>query len=148
MRPERLGVGNALHAVDARLEFQLGEGAAAAHLGDDLLVAADRAFAGGDHLDLPALLGGIALVHPEQMAGEQRGLVAAGPGADLENDVALVHRVLRQQRQADLLLERGAARFERGLLARRERAHLGIGRRIVQHRLEAGDLARPPRDRP
>ena len=61
-----------------------------------------RAFAGRHHLGLPALLGGIALVHAEQVAGEQRGLVAAGAGADFEDDVALVHRVLRQQREADL----------------------------------------------
>ena len=48
MRPVRLGVGHALHAVHAGLELQLGEGAAAADFGDDFLVAAHGAFAGGD----------------------------------------------------------------------------------------------------
>ena len=62
----RLGVRHALHAMHAGFEFQLGEGAAAADLGDDFLVAADRAFARRDDFDLPALLGGIALVHAEQ----------------------------------------------------------------------------------
>jgi hypothetical protein len=45
------------------------------------------------------VLGGVALVHAEQVAGEQRRLVAAGAGADFEDGVALVHRVLGQQLQ-------------------------------------------------
>jgi len=89
------GVGHALHAMDTRFEFELGERAAAADLRDDLLEAAHGAFAQGDHLDLPALRGGIAFVHAEQIAGEERGLVAAGAGADFQDHVALVHRVLR-----------------------------------------------------
>src|ERR1700743_2701343 len=51
----RFGIGNALHAMHAGFEFQFGEGAAALHLGDDFLVAANRTFAGRNHLDLPAL---------------------------------------------------------------------------------------------
>ena len=62
-----------------------------------------RAFAQRQDFGLPALLGGVALVHAEQVAGEQRGLVAAGAGADFEDGVVLVHRVLGQQREADLL---------------------------------------------
>ena len=75
------------------------------HLGDDFLEAAFRAFADRHDFGLPALLGGVALVHAEQVAGEQRGLVAAGAGADFEDGVVVVHRVLRQQRELDLLLE-------------------------------------------
>ena len=108
----RLGVGHALNAMHAGFEFELGEGAAAADFGDDFLVAAHRAFARGHDLDLPALLGGVALVHAEQIAGKQRRLVAAGAGADFENDVALVHRVLGEERDAQLLFERRAPRFE------------------------------------
>src|ERR1700757_4248598 len=44
-----------------------------------------------------------ALIHPEQVAGEQRRLVAAGAGADFQHDVAIVHGVFRQKRDADLL---------------------------------------------
>jgi hypothetical protein len=82
--------------VHAGFEFELGERATAADFGDDFLVAAHRAVACGHDLDLPALIGGVALVHAEQIAGEQRRLVAAGAGADFENDVALVHGVLGQ----------------------------------------------------
>jgi hypothetical protein len=88
------GVGHALYAVHARFEFELGEGAAAADFGNDLLEAPHGAFARRNHLDLPALVGGIAFVHAEKIAGEERGLVAAGAGADLHDHVALVHRVL------------------------------------------------------
>ena len=137
----RFGVGHALHAVHAGFEFELGEGAAAADFGDDFLVAAHRAFARGHDLDLPALLGGIALVHAEQIAGEQRRLVAAGAGADFENDVALVHRVLGQEREAQLLLERGAARFELGLFRLGDGAHLGVGRGIGDQAREAVEFA-------
>src|ERR1700682_3397531 len=90
------GVAHALHPVHAVFEFQLCKGAAATHLGDDFLEAAHGAFAGGDHLDLPALQACKTLIHPEQVAGEQGGLVAAGAGADFQDDVAIVHGVLGQ----------------------------------------------------
>ena len=103
MRPEALGVGHALHAVHAGFVFKLGEGAAAADFGDDFFIPAHRAFARRHDLDFPSLRGGVALVHAEQLAGEQRGLVAAGPGADFENDVALVHRIPGDERDPQLL---------------------------------------------
>ena len=139
MRP-RLGVGDTLHAMDAGFELELGESAAAADFRDNLLVAAHAAFAGGHHLDLPALPGGETLVHAEQIAGEQRRLVAAGAGADFKNDVALVHGILGQQRELDLLLQRRAPLLEVRLLGGRHLAHLGVGRGIVEQRLEARDL--------
>src|SRR5579883_2750014 len=134
-------VGHALHAVHARFELELGEGAAALHFSDDLLVAADRAFARRDHLDFPTLPGCIALVHAEQVAGEQRGLIAAGPGANFQNYVALVHGVLGQERHPDLLLDGGTARFKSGLLLGGQRAHFRIGRAVRDQRVETGDLA-------
>src|SRR4030081_3046780 len=84
-------------------------GAPAAPFGDDLLEATHGAFTHRHHLDLPALQGGKALIHPEQVAGKKRGLVAAGAGADFQHDVAIVHRVLGQQRDADLLRQLDAA---------------------------------------
>ena len=93
----RLGRRHALHAVRAGLELELRIGAAADDAADDLAVAAVLAGALAEHLDAPALALGVARVHPEQVAGEDRGLVAAGAGADLEEDVALVARVRRDQ---------------------------------------------------
>ncbi|HEY4969647.1 MAG TPA: hypothetical protein VII35_07055, partial [Steroidobacteraceae bacterium] len=136
----RFGVGHALHPVHAGFEFQLGEGAAPAHLGDDFLVAAHGAFAGRDHLDLPALQIGEAFIHPEQVAGEQRGLVAAGAGADFQHDVAVIHGVLGQQRHADLLRQFEAAEAKRFALGCCHGAHLGFGRRIGEQRIDIRDL--------
>ena len=147
-----LGVGHALHAVHAGFEFQLGERAAAADFGDDFLVAAHRAFARGHDFDLPALIGGVALVHAEQVAGEQRRLVAAGAGADFENDVALVHRVLGQEREPQLLFERRAARFKlrafrlrRWSAFRRRSRDRRSGRSARRVRAARRDRTSPPR---
>ena len=79
---------HALDAVDARLELQLREHALARDGGDDFLEAADVAVAGRSHLEAPALRGGVALIHAEEVAGEERRLVAAGAGADFEDGVA------------------------------------------------------------
>src|SRR5690606_25230749 len=94
-----------LHPMGSRLELQPGIDAFALHPRDDLLVAALLAVAGADHLDLPALLLGIAGIHAEQVAGEQRRLVAAGAGTDLEEDVAAVVRVARYQQTLEPRLQ-------------------------------------------
>ena len=81
-----------------------------------------------------------ALIHPEQVAGEQGGLVAAGAGADFQHHVALVHGVLGQQRDANLLRQLQAARGQRFALGLRHAAHLGIGRLVRYQRVDAGEL--------
>ena len=114
-------------------------------------------------LGLPALPRGIALVHAEQVAGEQRRLVAAGAGADFEDDVALVHRVLGQQREPELL-DQPLALAPRAPAARRRAisrisasvlgsaisasrsassaGDLAIGLDLRHHRIELGEFAR------
>ena len=57
-------------------------------------IAAVLARALAQRLDLPALRFGVAAVHAQQVAGEDRRLVAAGAGADLEEDIA-AHRADR-----------------------------------------------------
>ena len=59
------------------------------------------------------LSGGIALVHAEQVAREQRRLVATGTGPDFEDDIALIGRILGQQRHLDALIEVVDALIER-----------------------------------
>ncbi len=51
------------------------------------------------------MLLGVAGVHAVEVGGEEGGFVAAGAGADLDDDVLLVGGVLRQQRQLQLLVE-------------------------------------------
>jgi hypothetical protein len=48
---------------------------------------------------------GVALVHPQQVAGEQRGLVAALTRLDLDDGVAVVVRVLGYEQLSEALLE-------------------------------------------
>ena len=136
----RLGVGHALHAMDAGFELEPREGAAAPDLGDDFLEAALGALARGQKLGLPAMVGGIALVHAVEIAGEQRGLVAAGAGADFEDDVALVHRVLGQEGEPDVLLQGFALALQQRALFARDVAHLRVGRGIGDHLVEVGEL--------
>ena len=138
--PRGLGVGHPLDPVHAALEFQPREDAAALDLGHDLLEAAGRALALRDDLDLPALELGIAGVHAQQVAGEERRLVAAGAGPHLEDRALLVGLVARQEQ--DLQALRGLLH---GLLGGRtlllgERAHLRIGRRIPDQRVESREV--------
>jgi hypothetical protein len=91
---------------------------------------------------------GIALVHAEQVAREQRRLVAAGAGADFEHRRALVGRVARQQRQRQAALgESGSVLADRLDLLARHRAHLVIG--IMRHdaRAQPRRAAAAPRPR-
>jgi len=52
----------------------------------------------------PALLGGEALVHPVEIGGEQRGLIAARSGADFEHRGAAVRAVARQHGDGERVL--------------------------------------------
>ena len=110
--PARLGGGNALHAVDARLVLEAGKHALARDRRHDLLVAAEIVLRQADDLGLPAALLGIAAVHAEEVGREQRGLVAAGAGAHLQDGALLVGRVLGQEVATQVLFELGHAPFE------------------------------------
>ena len=132
----RLGIRNALHPVHAGFEFQLGERASTLHLGDDFLEPAHGAFACRDHVDFPALQRGKSFIHAEQVAGEQRGLVTSSTGADFQHHISFVHRILGQQRDADLLGQFEAAGSERVALGFRHAAHFGFGRGIGDQRVD------------
>ena len=76
---------------------------------------------------LPALALREARVHAEDLGREERGLVAAGAGADLEQDVLLVVRVLGDEEEADLGVQGVAAGLERAQLLVGHLAQLGVG---------------------
>ncbi len=103
--PLRLGHRHALHAVHAAFPFHPPEHAVARDVGDDLLVSARLAFRCIDDLDLPAEQLRVTHVHPPQVAGEQRGFVAAGSGPHFQHDVRLVIDVLGQQQNLHGLLQ-------------------------------------------
>ena len=103
--PLRFRVGHALHPVHAALELQPREDAGALHLGDHLLEAAGRALARRHHGDAPAVRLGVAGVHAEQVAGEERRLVSPRAGADLQDGAPGIGGVLGQQGEADAPLQ-------------------------------------------
>src|SRR4029077_16642983 len=100
-----LGLGHPLHAVDSPFVLEPAVGAAPLDDGRDLLDAADPGLREVDDLDAPPLLLGVAAVHAEELGREEAGLVAAGAGADLEDDVAAVVRVLGRQLAPELLFQ-------------------------------------------
>ena len=82
--------------------------AAALEAERDLAEAAHAACAGVHRLEAPAVRRGPLLVELVEVAGEQRRLVAAGPGADLDDDVAGVLGVARDERLLEVALGGGA----------------------------------------
>ena len=126
--PGALGRGHALDAVDAGFEFEALEDVAAGDGDDRLLEAADAGLGDVHDLEAPALERGVALIHAEEIGGEERRFLAAGAGAQLEDGVALVGLVLGQQQKPHLLLELGNALAELGQLGLGQRAHLRLAR--------------------
>ncbi len=82
-----------------------------------------------------------------QVAGEERRLVAAGPGAELDDHVLVVGRVALDHREPQLLLDLGERRAGLGDLLLGERAHLGVavGRQLGRLVLLGRELAPPAR---
>src|SRR5215831_10274761 len=80
------------HAVHAALEFEPREHVAAADLGAAFLEAAEPSLGEIEDLEPPAAPASIALVHAEEVGGEQRRLLAPGAGAHFEDRIALVSR--------------------------------------------------------
>ena len=123
MRPCVSVCGHALHAVHAGLELQARVDLVALDLQRGVLDAVDRRVVRVGDVDLPALRLGVADVHAHDLGGEERGLVAAGAGADLDEHVLLVVRILRLQQDLQLVLERRLLRLELGELHLRQLAH-------------------------
>ena len=127
-----LGHRHPLHPVHAGLVLEPGEHPLPRDLGHDLLDPAEIALAHRQDLAAPALEVGVALVHAQEVAGEQRGLVAAGAGADLQDRVLVVGRVLGQQQQPHLPLQLRQPRLERPPLGLDQIAHLPVGAGIAR----------------
>jgi hypothetical protein len=132
MRP-CVSVAGAVHSgfvLEARVDFL------ALDEGDDLLEAAGGAGRAGQDLELPAPALGVARVHAEQVAGEDRRFVTAGAGAHFQIEIALVARIARDQEQAQAAVQFGDARFDGGNFFFCQRAHF----RIVAQCLRRGEI--------
>ena len=123
----RFGRRHALHAVHAALVLEPAVHAASFDRGDDFLEPADAGVARRHHLEPPALTLGELRIHAEQLAGEERRFVAAGAGADFEDDVLRVVRILRHEHHLELGQQAVAAGEQRLQLFARQLAHVGVG---------------------
>ena len=91
---------NTLHPMGARFEFQLREDTPTGHATDDFAVPAVLTTIFADDLDGQRVTFGVTRVHAKQVAGENGRFVAAGAGADFQEDVLVVPRVFRDQQLA------------------------------------------------
>src|SRR6266540_6769689 len=85
--PLGLGLGDSLYAVGASLPLEDAVCALALDREDGLLEAPRLVWARGERFPLEAAPLGVARVHPEQIAGPERRLVAADSLPDLEDGV-------------------------------------------------------------
>ena len=97
--PLRLGLGDALHAVRAALVLEDRVGAVALDREDALLDAAAVARAHLELLPVEAAALGVALEHPREVGGPERGLVAADALPDLDDHVLVVGRIALDERE-------------------------------------------------
>jgi hypothetical protein len=115
--------------VDAGLELQFRISALTGDTRDHLAITAVLSWIRAQDLDCPALPLGVAAIHPEQVAGEDRGFVAARPGTHFEEQVRVVVGIDRHEMHEQLVLESGEPPGELLVLVLGERAHVGIGAR-------------------
>ncbi len=125
----RLGIGHALHAMPARFELEFRVRALPHDADDHFPVAAQLARQLGHDFRLPAVALGVTDVHPQQVAGEQRRLVAAGARAYFQEHVAIVVGVAGQQRRLQVGFERCDPRLRCDTLLIGKVAH----RRVAAH---------------
>jgi len=103
--PLRLGFRDPLDAVGAALELEDRVGAIAFDREGHLLETTGLRRRLREHLGREPTQLGVASEHFEEVAGEQRRLVAAGAGADLDDHVLGVVGVTLDHRQPDLLFQ-------------------------------------------
>ncbi len=138
--PLGLGRRHALHAMNAALELESGEHAAARNLSDNLLDPPSRPLARRQDVNLPALPLGVFDVHAEQVAGEQSRFVPARARPDLDDRTALVGGVLGQKGDLNALGHDFRFGFDRGKLGFGHGAHVRIEIRLTQQRREVSAL--------
>ena len=118
--------GHALHAMDAALPSKPAEHAVAFHLEDRFLDPAECAVGVRDGLDAPPAMLRVARVHAIEIGREERGLVATGARADLDDCGAIIEWIARQEQRRELGLDVRDALGEARLFRARFRGHLRV----------------------
>ena len=127
-----LGGRHPLHAVRPALVLEQAPGVVALHQERDVAVAAVLRRLARQHLDLQAVALGEVLVHAVEVAGPEVGLLAALGALDLDDDVAALVRVVREQELLDPAFEHRELGFLVGQLRPPGLALGRIGRALEQ----------------
>jgi hypothetical protein len=133
------GHGHTLHAVHARLIFELAVRALALDREDHFLVAAHIAFALAEQLDLVVVDFGPTRVHTEEFTGKERSLFAARTGPNLHDHVFVVVGVLGNQQGLEPGLQAGVFLLQLRQLQLRQLLHVGVAVVRGEHPV-VGDL--------
>ena len=100
--------------MNPRFKFHACEHALAGDARHDFLIAACiQASVNGKRLHFPAFEIGVTVIHAVEVRREQRGLLAAGAGANLEDGALFVGRVLRQELDLQRMFKLRHAQFKR-----------------------------------
>ena len=103
--PAGLRLRHPLHPVHAALVLQLGVGSLSVDHADHFLEAADAVLADAHHLHLPVLVLRVVHIHAVKLRRKQSRLVAAGAGADLQDNVLVIVGVLGEKKNLQLLFQ-------------------------------------------
>ena len=98
--------------MNAALELEAAVRAVAVDRDDRLLDPADPGLVEAHQLRREAVAIRVPSVHPVELRSEERGLLAAGACADLEDHVTIVVRVARQQQHAQVFEQARLECFE------------------------------------
>src|SRR5579859_307496 len=93
------GGGDALNSVDAAFVFQLGINFLALDCGDDFFYPTHLSWGAFHDFHFPALGFSVARVHAEEVAGKNASFVAAGAGADFEDDIFVVNGIVGKEKK-------------------------------------------------
>ena len=122
----RLGDGDTLHAMHARLVLEDAIDSFAGDVEDDFLVATGSTFAETRDRDFPTFHLAEFRVHAEEVAGKERSLVATCSAADFHRHVLAVLGVGRDEQQLDFLLQLRDALFAGRSLLASHLLHVGV----------------------
>ena len=100
------GDGDALDAVDATFEFELGVGLVAGNTKNNFFVAASVILVFGLELDFKVVDFGISLVHTVEFGGKEGSFVAAGAGADFDDGGFVVVGIFGGKKFRKLIVDR------------------------------------------
>ena len=125
MRPCALGRRHALHAMHAGFPAHRAERAVAGHLEHGFLDPAERRRRRATSSRCASRCAREARVHAIEVGREQRRFIAARAGADLDDGVAVVERIARQEQRLELLLDLRDASSRRRRSARASAAISG-----------------------